>query len=222
MSDRKPERSSACSKAEYTKFSQRMSEELARTHPGLSFEERSRLIKKSWRAQKGKSAQAKEQPLQGSETEPIGPRTVYHATSKEIAQQILSAGSMSHVTRGAFGTGFYFEDTVEQAREKSGLGSAAVAIQATVDFGVAAVLNRPDKTITLERLRSADCDSVKGRSSTGQQWEYVVYEQQRITGISQVGSGGSWLSTIVKGAIGTILTLSAVWTVAKASEKKGK
>jgi hypothetical protein len=87
---------------------------------------------------------------------------------------------------GMFGGAIYFADSEACARHKALQGSdVIVTVQA--DLGLALVLESPANDMTLSRVRSYGCDTVKGRWSPRADWEYVVFEAHRITLISVEG-----------------------------------
>jgi hypothetical protein len=115
-------------------------------------------------------------------TEWLGKRIVYHATNHAAALAIDSEKEMKPGKQGLFGGAIYFAATPEIAIRKAmydGRG-VAVMIVAEVDLGRGLVLNCPQSDLTLATVRAQGADSVKGRSSLAHEWEYAVYEANRV------------------------------------------
>jgi hypothetical protein len=113
--------------------------------------------------------------------ENIGKMRVYHCTNHRAALQILAQGVFRPGTSGLFGAGIYFAESEASARHKAahdGSGDGAI-IRADVDFGWAAVYEG-GRRLTAAAISAQGCQSVKGRSSSGADWEYVVFDSSRI------------------------------------------
>jgi hypothetical protein len=115
-----------------------------------------------------------------SRTEFIGFRTVYHSTTQSGFEGIISDAQMHPGSTGMFGSAMYFADTEADARHKSRYGGNIV-VKATVNFGIALVLEAPLNSMTEAQLRAQGYDSIKGRSSPSTAWEYVVFDPTRIS-----------------------------------------
>lgn len=132
----------------------------------------------------------------------IGIETVYHCTNKQAGGRIWRESQMKPGNKGMFGAAIYFADTKEAARYKAQYDGSGddVVLKATVDFGMTLVLEHPDHTMTASRLQSQGCDSIKGRSSPGADWEYAVFDPTRIRLLSFEGeldsTATSWVADL--------------------------
>jgi hypothetical protein len=112
------------------------------------------------------------------QTQRIGVKRLYHATSTAAAQEIRETGKMVPGACGMFGGAIYFADSIEAALHKARFKEWIV--EANVDMGKALIVEAPDRNLDLVAVREVGCDSVKGRSSPGAAWEYVVFESDRV------------------------------------------
>jgi hypothetical protein len=114
--------------------------------------------------------------------EPIGTKKLFHCTNSSAYAAIISQGQMRPGPSGMFGAGIYFADSESAARHKCQHHDSRddAIIIATVDMGRALRLEAPDNSMNLSRLRSLGCNSIKGRRSRQADWEYVVYESNRV------------------------------------------
>lgn len=111
----------------------------------------------------------------------LGKRCVIHATTYEAAQNIIKEKSLRLGKSGMFGAGIYFANSKRIARNKCIIENGIVAayVQCVVDFGNALILDKPYKSMCLEKLDEIGCNSVMGRANIGRDWEFVVYERNR-------------------------------------------
>mmetsp|Transcript_14449 Transcript_14449/g.27070 ORF Transcript_14449/g.27070 Transcript_14449/m.27070 type:complete len:204 (+) Transcript_14449:62-673(+) len=104
---------------------------------------------------------------------------LYHETSPDCAEQILSSQRMRRGSAGLAGGGIYFAESPQEARSKA--NSHGVLLRATVRVGNMKTVHRStDETYT--ELQRQGYDSVKllGRPSGT---EYVVYNWDQVTNI---------------------------------------
>ncbi|CAJ1385215.1 unnamed protein product [Effrenium voratum] len=107
---------------------------------------------------------------------------LYHETSEEAAERILSSQRMLRGQGGLAGGGIYFAESPAEARRKANQRGAM--LKATVRVGRMKVVQRQGST-TFTQLVSEGYDSVKilGRDSGT---EYVVYNCAQVTNIRRV------------------------------------
>jgi hypothetical protein len=112
----------------------------------------------------------------------VGKLTVYHATNRVAGLAIQVEKRMKPGKGGMFGGAIYFGRSREIAIHKAAFdgGPYAMIITAEVDFGYALVLDSPQKDLTSSGIKARGADSVKGRSSNGQEWEYVVFDPDKV------------------------------------------
>jgi hypothetical protein len=115
-------------------------------------------------------------------SEYLGVRTVYHCTNQAAARSTRSQKMMKPGRSGLFGPAIYFTDNEAAARHKcshhdpSGPQYDEVLVY-RVDFGTALVVQGTSwKSMNRYRLSQYGCDSLKGRSHSGADWEYVIYD----------------------------------------------
>jgi hypothetical protein len=118
----------------------------------------------------------------------------YHTTSRNAALSIYREGRMRHGKVGMFGSGIYFADSNKMAQYKSihSKGKDAVIIIATVDFGIAVVLEHPDYSMTWQGRVCLNVQSVKGCSNRGYSWEYIVDRSEQVQAMLFSTPSGEW------------------------------
>jgi hypothetical protein len=128
--------------------------------------------------------------LRGEPT--VGRRTLYHATSLDVAKQIVRTRTFFPSTSGMLGPGIYLAETLQAAKAKCHHHGAVLELD--VDLGTLFVVNTARSQLTKEEAVNNRSDSVKGIGyRTGS--EYVVYDSWRIQNMGivhvWVGDGGS-------------------------------
>jgi hypothetical protein len=115
-------------------------------------------------------------------TEWIGTKRVYHATNRAGLLKVLRGKDMKPRTEGLFGPGIYFAATPESAVHQGLLDDEAHAtlVTADVNFGRALVVEGAHRDLNRDEVNARGADSVKGRSSSRANWQYVVYEPTRV------------------------------------------
>lgn len=112
----------------------------------------------------------------------LGVRKVFHATSSKNAFSITDDAEMRKGSFGMFGPGIYFAATRDIAEHKCRAAGhpAEGFIVCQVNFGYALILDSPNKNLTKTDIANLKCDSVMGRSAVGRDWEFVVYDENRV------------------------------------------
>ena len=112
----------------------------------------------------------------------LGILKVFHATSTNCALRIIKEKKMKSGTKGMFGAGIYFAATKNIAIHKCAVAGHKYEqiFICKVDFGNALIFEKPFKNITREYVQSYGCDSIMGRSAKKRNWEFVVYDSNRI------------------------------------------
>ena len=109
--------------------------------------------------------------------------TLYHQTSREIANKILSSGTMLRGSSGLAGGGIYFACSASDTERKA--KQHGVILECTVAVGSIKTVGSSPPDFTFSGLRSEGYDSVKitGRASGV---EYVVYNSDQVLSIREL------------------------------------
>jgi hypothetical protein len=121
--------------------------------------------------------------------------TLYHCTNPSAYQQIIAEGRMRPGQSGMFGPGIYFAGSETAARRKcqhADVGSQCI-LKVSVDMGLALVLNEPDHSMTGYKLSELGYDSIKGRRCVEAEWEFVIFDANRIRSITPINGPAAGL-----------------------------
>jgi hypothetical protein len=115
----------------------------------------------------------------------LGTKTLYHATTRKRAAMIKKEQRMKAGRSGMYGAGIYFATSREAAAYKSQHDGRPgdVIIKADVDLGWAFVIKGPKSDLKSRDIGRFQCTSVKGKSRSGADWEYCVYDPARVTNL---------------------------------------
>jgi hypothetical protein len=120
----------------------------------------------------------------------VNEKEVFHATNFAAGLGILATGGLQPGSRGLYGAGIYFAESSQFAMDKARYDGAArgaiVVFKVLADFGRALEIEGACSDMTGERVKERGCQSVKGRSWVGAQWEFVLYDPKRIKKIVKV------------------------------------
>jgi hypothetical protein len=117
----------------------------------------------------------------------LGMKRLCHCTNSYSWNQISQSRVMRPGNNGLFGPGIYFTEAEWSARHKCAHhdpnGPACDAVLwATVNLGTTLVVEGTRwKHINAAELAKYGCTSLMGRSHSGAEWEYVVYDSARVT-----------------------------------------
>ena len=110
--------------------------------------------------------------------------TLYHQTSEQFAERILSTG-FSLGTRGLAGGGIYFTTTKEHTEHKA--KARGVILEAKVNLGRIHTLEASgDKSMTGEELNRMGFDSVCIARAVKSGHEYVVYSPDQVLSVKRI------------------------------------
>jgi len=107
---------------------------------------------------------------------------LYHQTDAETAEVILRTQRMKPGSGGLAGGGIYFATTPELTGHKA--HKKGVILEATVALGKILTLDAAgDPTMTLQKLKSKEYDSVCIARAVSSGQEYVVYDPKQVLSI---------------------------------------
>lgn len=120
---------------------------------------------------------------------------MYHGTSPDCAQAIISNGRILRGSKGMLGPAIYFADTVEVAEHKSERNGAL--IDAFVYLGVSLIVRRARYHMTYTAVKTVyHCDSVKAEDVVSRpeyavyNWAQVCIREIQVNGRVEYTSGG--------------------------------
>ena len=114
-----------------------------------------------------------------------GGTKLYHQTDKKTADIILKTQQMKPGSGGLAGGGIYFATTPELTGHKA--HRHGVILEATVALGKILTLDAAgDPTMTLQKLKSKEYDSVCIARAVSSGQEYVVYDPKQVLSINWI------------------------------------
>ena len=118
-------------------------------------------------------------------TKYLGEQIFFHATNVDAAVSIMDSKQFRPGRSGLFGAGIYFADSIYYCFRKSANGTDAV-IMCRVNAGTALVIEGSSPQMNINYLKQINCQSVQGRYQSSSGWEYIVYEQDRVTPLNAI------------------------------------
>jgi len=119
------------------------------------------------------------------ETEGYDGKTIelYHMTSKDAADSIISQQYMKPGSQGMFGPAIYFAETKEACQRKA--KHKEVLLVAQVKVGVSLICRRANYSLNDNKVSALGCHSVKGVGCVSSV-EYAIYNSFQISHIKKV------------------------------------